>query len=108
VARGIFSTVPILLKQPHRPQMPINQYLAAISPKWTRHALPHRRSLWRYGKPASSPMALPGESCRAGSCGNRNLEVIIANDHDEPVAPGEVAETLVAEMGLRNADGLLQ
>ena len=53
-------------------------------------------------------MALPGESCRAGSCGNRNLEVIIANDHDEPVAPGEVAETLVAEMGLRNADGLLQ
>jgi acyl-CoA synthetase (AMP-forming)/AMP-acid ligase II len=37
-------------------------------------------------------MALPGESRRVGSCGSRNLEVIIANDHDEPVAPSEVAE----------------
>jgi crotonobetaine/carnitine-CoA ligase len=95
VARGIFSTVPILLKQPHRPEnadQPVPRlYFAKVYEAFAAAS----SKFMALRKTGIVTHGVPGESRRAGSCGNRNLEVIIANDHDEPVAPGEVAEALV-------------
>jgi carnitine-CoA ligase len=102
VAHGIFSMVPILMKQPPRPDdadQPARRfYFARVD-----EAFEHRfncRIVEVYGATETGVVTMtpPGEFRRVGSCGKPNTEtfdVMIANDRDEQVAPGEVGEIVV-------------
>src|SRR5262245_27831383 len=102
VAHGIFSMVPILMKQPPRPDdadQPARRfYFAKADEAFERRF--NCRIVEVYGATETGVVTMtpPGERRRIGSCGKPNTEtfdVIIANDRDEPVAPGEVGEILV-------------
>jgi crotonobetaine/carnitine-CoA ligase len=102
VVHGIFSMVPILLKQPSRrddADQPARRfYFAKVDEAFERRF--NCRIVEVYGATETGivTMTSPGESRRVGSCGKPNtetFEVIIANDCDEPVVPGEVGEILV-------------
>jgi crotonobetaine/carnitine-CoA ligase len=102
VAHGIFSMVPILLKQPPRADdadQPARRfYFARVDEAFERRF--NCRIVEVYGATETGvvTMTSPGERRRVGSCGKPNsetFEVMLANDHDEPVPPGEVGEILV-------------
>ena len=102
VAHGIFSMVPILMKQPPRPDdadQPARRfYFAKVDPAFERRF--NCRIVEVYGATETGVVTLtpPGEPRRVGSCGKpnaANFDVMIANDRDEPVAVGEVGEILV-------------
>ncbi|MEZ5649864.1 MAG: AMP-binding protein [Burkholderiaceae bacterium] len=102
LAHGIFSMVPILLKQPERPddaRQPARKfYFAQVNEAFERRF--GCRIIEVYGATETGIVtATPaGAPRRALSCGLANtdtFEVMIANDRDEPVAPGEVGEILV-------------
>ena len=102
VAHGIFSMVPILLKQPPRPDdadQPARRfYFAKVNDEFE-----HRfncRIVEVYGATETGVVtAIPsGGERRKGSCGKPNtatFEVMIADPNDGPVAVGEVGEILV-------------
>ncbi len=102
VAHGIFSMVPILLKQPPRPDdadQPARRfYFARHSEAFEKRF--NCRIVEVYGATETGIVtATPHhEARRKGSCGKPNLEtfdVMLADDRDEPVAVGEVGEILV-------------
>ncbi|MBS0240823.1 MAG: AMP-binding protein [Proteobacteria bacterium] len=102
VAHGIFSMVPILLKQPPRPddaEQPARRfYFAKVDEAFERRF--NCRIVEVYGATETGvvTMTKPGDERRAGSCGKpneRTFEVMIADANDEPVAPGDVGEILV-------------
>jgi carnitine-CoA ligase len=102
VAHGIFSMVPILLKQPPRPDdgdQPARVFYFAQQ----NDAFEERfncRIVEVYGATETGIVtaAPSGEARRKGSCGKPNLDtfdVMLANDRDEPVTVGDVGEILV-------------
>jgi len=102
VAHGIFSMVPILMKQPPRAddaEQPARRfYFAKVDPDFERRF--NCRIVEVYGATETGivTMTPPGEPRRAGSCGKPNgdtFEVMIANGRDEAVAAGGVGEILV-------------
>lgn len=102
VAHGIFSMVPILLKQPPRPDdadQPARRfYFAKVDPAFERRF--NCRIVEVYGATETGivTMTPPGGERRKDSCGKPNsatFDVMIANARDEPVRPGEVGEILV-------------
>lgn len=102
VAHGIFSMVPILMKQPPRPDdadQPARRfYFAKVDDAFERRF--NCRIVEVYGATATGVVTMPppGEPRRPGSCGKPNaatFDVMLANDRDEPVAIGEVGEILV-------------
>jgi carnitine-CoA ligase len=102
VAHGIFSMVPILLKQPPRPDdadQPARRfYFAKVNDEFE-----HRfncKIVEVYGATETGIVTVtpPGGERRKESCGKPNtatFDVMIANPNDEPVAVGEVGEILV-------------
>jgi len=102
VAHGIFSMVPILLKQPPRPDdadQPARVfYFAQQNDAFEKRF--NCRIVEVYGATETGIVtATPGgEAPRKGSCGKPNLDtfdVMLANEGDEPVGVGEVGEILV-------------
>lgn len=102
VAHGIFSMVPILLKQPPRPNdadQPARRfYFAKVNEEFERRF--NCKIVEVYGATETGVVTLtpPGGERRKDSCGKPNTEtfdVMIANERDEPVAVGEVGEILV-------------
>jgi len=102
VAHGIFSMVPILMKQPPHADdanQPARRfYFAKVDEAFERRF--DCRIVEVYGATETGVVTMTpqGERRRIGSCGRPNTEtfdVIIANERDEPVAPGEVGEILV-------------
>src|SRR5262245_30602277 len=102
VAHGIFSMVPILMKQPAHADdanQPARRfYFAKVDEAFERRF--NCRIVEIYGATETGVVTMTprSERRRVGSCGKPNTEtfdVIIANDHDEPVAPSEVGEILV-------------
>ena len=102
VAHGIFSMVPILLKQPERPEdrdQPARLfYLGQHSDAFEQRF--NCRVVEVYGATETGIVTVTpsDERARPGSCGKPNLDtfdVIIANECDEPVGVGEVGEILV-------------
>ncbi|MGC1442630.1 MAG: AMP-binding protein [Burkholderiaceae bacterium] len=102
LAHGIFSMVPILLKQPPRPDdadQPARKfYFAQVNEDF--EARFNCRIIEVYGATETGIVTAtpPGASRRPLSCGKANddtFEVMIANEHDEPVAAGEIGEILV-------------
>jgi carnitine-CoA ligase len=102
VAHGIFSMVPILLKQPPRPDdadQPARVFYFAQQ----NDAFEERfncRIVEVYGATETGIVtATPhGGVPRKGSCGKPNLDtfdVMLANDRDQPVGIGDVGEILV-------------
>jgi carnitine-CoA ligase len=102
VAHGIFSMVPILLKQPPRPNdadQPARVFYFAKQ----NDAFEERfncRIVEVYGATETGIVTVtpPGEARRKGSCGKPNLDtfdVMLANDCDEAVRVGDVGEILV-------------
>ena len=105
VAHGIFSMVPILMKQPPRPDdadQPARRfYFAKVDADFERRF--NCKIIEVYGATETGVVTMtpPEEPRRAGSCGKPNtttFEVMIANDRDEAVAIGEVGEILVRPM----------
>ncbi len=102
LAHGIFSMVPILLKQPPRPDdaaQPARKfYFAQVNEAFETRF--NCRIIEVYGATETGIVtATPaGAERRPFSCGKANtdtFDVMIANDRDEPVAAGEVGEILV-------------
>ena len=102
VAHGIFSMVPILLKQPARADdadQPARRfYFAKVNDEFERRF--NCRIVEVYGATETGIVTVtpPGGERRKDSCGKPNsatFDVMIANDRDEPVAVGEVGEILV-------------
>lgn len=102
VAHGIFSMVPILLKQPPRPDdadQPARRfYFAKVNDAFERRF--NCKIVEVYGATETGIVTVtpPGGERRKDSCGKPNtatFDVMIANERDEPVAVGEVGEILV-------------
>ncbi|MFV0298133.1 MAG: AMP-binding protein [Hyphomicrobiaceae bacterium] len=102
VAHGIFSMVPILMKQPPRPDdgdQPARRfYFAKVDEAFERRF--NCRIVEVYGATETGVVTMtpPGERRRDASCGCPNtatFDVMIADDQDRPVAVGEVGEILV-------------
>ena len=102
VAHGIFSMVPILMKQPPRPDdadQPARRfYFAKVDAAFERRFNCKIVEVYGATETGVVTMTPPEEARRAGSCGKPNtatFEVMIANDRDEAVAIGDVGEVLV-------------
>ena len=102
VAHGIFSMVPILMKQPPRPNdadQPARRfYFAKVDEAFERRF--NCRIVEVYGATETGVVTMtpPGEPRRAGSCGKPNTEtfdVMVADDNDQAVHVGTVGEILV-------------
>ena len=102
VAHGIFSMVPILMKQPPRPDdadQPARRfYFAKVDEAFERRF--NCRIVEVYGATETGVVTMtpPGGERRVTSCGKPNhdtFEVMIADEHDQPVPVGEVGEILV-------------
>jgi len=102
VAHGIFSMVPILLKQQPRPDdadQPARVfYFARQNDEFEKRF--NCRIVEVYGATETGIVTETprGEVRRKGSCGKPNLntfDVMLANDRDEPVGVGDVGEILV-------------
>ena len=102
VAHGIFSMVPILMKQPPRADdadQPARRfYFAKVDEAFERRF--NCRIVEVYGATETGVVTMmpPGQPRRVGSCGKPNAEtfdVMIANEVDQPLAVGEVGEILV-------------
>ena len=102
VAHGIFSMVPILLKQPPRrddADQPARRFYFAQQND-AFEARFNCRIVEVYGATETGIVTVTPSAAerRKGSCGKANLdtfEVMLADDHDRPVAAGEVGEILV-------------
>lgn len=102
VVHGVFSMVPMLMKQAPRAndadQPARRLYLAKYDEAF--QARFNCRPVEVFGSTETGivTMTPPGETAPAGSCGKPNdetFEMIIADGDDEPVACGEVGEILV-------------
>lgn len=102
VAHGIFSMVPILMKQPPRhddADQPARRfYFAKVDEAFERRF--NCRIIEVYGATETGVVTMmpSGQPRRIGSCGKPNAEtfdVMIANEVDQPVTTGEVGEILV-------------
>ena len=102
VVHGIFSMVPILMKQPPRADdadQPARRfYLAQVDEAFERRF--NCRIVEVYGATETGIVTLTpaGEARRAGSCGKPNsatFDVMLADDNDEAVGVGTVGEILV-------------
>ncbi len=102
VAHGIFSMVPILLKQSPRPDdaaQPARRfYFAKVNDEFERRF--NCKIVEVYGATETGIVTVtpPAGERRKDSCGKPNtatFDVMIANERDEPVAVGEVGEILV-------------
>jgi len=102
VVHGVFSMVPMLMKQPPRAddadQPAQRLYLAKYDEAF--EARFNCRPIEVFGSTETGivTMTPPGEKAPAGSCGKLNretFEMIIADGDDEPVACGVVGEILV-------------
>lgn len=102
LVHGIFSMIPILMKQPERPDdatqpartFYIGQHNVAFEKRF------NCRIVEVFGSTETGIVTMTPyhEDRRKGSCGKANsetFELMLANDSDEPVAPGEVGEILV-------------
>lgn len=106
VAHGIFSMVPILMKQPPRPddaEQPARRfYFAKVDPAF--EARFNCRIVEVYGATETGivTMTPPGSVRKPESCGQPNaatFDVMLADAQDRPVATGEVGEILVRPRG---------
>lgn len=102
VAHGIFSMVPILLKQPPRSDdadQPARRfYFAKVDEAFERRFQCRIVEVYGATETGVVTMTPPGEPRRAGSCGKPNadtFDVMIADEFDQAVATGEVGEILV-------------
>ncbi len=102
LAHGIFSMVPILLKQPERADDALQParvfYIAKRDPVFERRFNCHVVEVFGATETGIVTLAPPSDEAKIGSCGrpnNETFEVMIANERDEPVARGEVGEILV-------------
>ncbi len=102
IVHGIHSMVPILLKQPARPddgtQPARTFYIGQDDPEFERRFNCRIVNVFGSTETGIVTMIRPGQERRLGSCGRVNtdtFEVMLANDRDEPVGPGEVGEILV-------------
>ncbi|MFN3746971.1 MAG: AMP-binding protein [Hyphomicrobiaceae bacterium] len=102
VAHGIFSMVPILLKQPPRADdadQPARRfYFAKVNGQFERRFNCKIVEVYGATETGIVTMTPPGGERRTDSCGKPNtatFDVMIANERDEPVAVGEVGEILV-------------
>ena len=102
VAHGIFSMVPILLKQPPRPDdadQPARRfYFAKVNDDFERRFNCKIAEVYGATETGVVTVTPPGGERRKDSCGKPNtatFDVMIANERDEPVAVGEVGEILV-------------
>lgn len=102
VAHGIFSMVPILMKQPPRPDdadQPARRfYFAKVDPAF--EARFNCRIVEVYGATETGVVAMtpPGGTRKVDSCGLPNaatFDVMLADENDDPVPIGEVGEILV-------------
>ena len=102
VAHGIFSMVPILLKQQARSNdadQPARRfYFAKVNDEFERRF--NCKIVEVYGATETGIVTVtpPAGERRKDSCGKPNaatFDVMIANERDEPVAVGEVGEILV-------------
>jgi crotonobetaine/carnitine-CoA ligase len=102
VAHGIFSMVPILLKQPPRADdadQPARRfYFAKVNDEFESRF--NCKIVEVYGATETGVVTVtpPDGERRKDSCGKPNsatFDVMIANERDEPVAVGEVGEILV-------------
>ncbi|MEZ5815665.1 MAG: AMP-binding protein [Hyphomicrobiaceae bacterium] len=102
VAHGIFSMVPILMKQPPRPDdadQPARRfYFAKVDPGFEKRF--NCRIVEVYGATETGVVTMtpPGGERREASCGKPNsatFDVMLADENDAPVAEGEVGEILV-------------
>ncbi|MEZ5658393.1 MAG: AMP-binding protein [Burkholderiaceae bacterium] len=102
LAHGIFSMVPILLKQPPRPddaEQPARKfYFAQVNEAFEKRF--NCRIIEVYGATetgivTATPAGAPRRPLSCGKPNSDTFEVMIANDRDEPVAAGEVGEILV-------------
>jgi crotonobetaine/carnitine-CoA ligase len=102
IAHGIFSMIPILLKQPERPddskQPARAYYIGNQNPQFEERF--NCRVVEVYGATETGIVtASEYDAARAPkSCGKpntRSFDVAILNDRDEPVGPGEVGEIAV-------------
>jgi crotonobetaine/carnitine-CoA ligase len=102
VAHGIFSMVPILMKQPPRPHdadQPARRfYFARVDEAFEQRF--NCRIVEVYGATETGVVTMtpPGNPRKIGSCGKPNdatFEVVIADENDAPVQPGDVGEILV-------------
>lgn len=102
VAHGIFSMVPILLKQPARPDdanQPARRfYFAKVNDDFERRFKCKIVEVYGATETGVVTMTPPGGERRKDSCGKPNaatFDVMIANANDETVAVDEVGEILV-------------
>ena len=102
VAHGIFSMVPILMKQPPRPddrEQPARRfYFAKVNPAF--EARFNCRIVEVYGATETGVVTMtpPGGERKIDSCGTPNtatFDVMLADERDAPVAVGTVGEILV-------------
>jgi crotonobetaine/carnitine-CoA ligase len=102
VAHGIFSMVPILMKQPPKPDdadQPARRfYFAKVDEAFERRF--NCRIVEVYGATETGVVTMtpPDGPRRVGSCGTANtntFDVMIADEQDRPVPVGEVGEILV-------------
>lgn len=102
LAHGIFSMVPILLKQPPRPDDAVQParkfYFAQASEAF--EARFNCRIIEVYGATetgivTATPKGAPRKLLSCGKPNTDTFDVIIANERDEPVPPGTVGEVLV-------------
>lgn len=102
VAHGIFSLVPVLLKQPTRPddadQPARVLYFAQRSAEFETRF--NCRIVEVYGATETGIVTMTpyDEASRPGSCGRANdetFEVMVVDDDDNPLPPGEIGEIVV-------------
>ncbi len=102
VAHGIFSMVPILMKQPAKPddaEQPARRfYFAKVDAAFEARFNCQIVEVYGATETGVVTMTPPRGVRKPGSCGTANaatFEVLLADAHDAPVATGEVGEILV-------------
>jgi crotonobetaine/carnitine-CoA ligase len=102
IGHSIFSMVPLLLKQPERPDDGNSGlrciYLAQRNPVFEERFNCKIHEVYGQSETGIVTCAWPGETAPAGSCGHANEEtydVRIVDETDNPVPPGTVGEFIV-------------
>lgn len=102
VVHGIFSMIPMLLKQPSKPtdgqQRARRFYIGRSEPEFERRFQCKAIEVFGSTETGIVTMTPPELVAPPGSCGKANdetFEVVVADEDDEPVGPGVVGEILV-------------
>ena len=102
VVHGIFSMIPMLLKQPAKAtdgqQRARRFYIGRSEPEFERRFKCKAVEVFGSTETGIVTMTPPGLPAPAGSCGKANddtFEVIVADENDQAVGPGVIGEILV-------------